>query len=109
MKTSGFKLDTSPFADAANATKKLATVLEEAIANADKAINALYGDWSGKGRNEFEKKYKLFERQVGDIRTGLWDLYEDIVEAETNYIQADTDLAKTMDGMSEGGMTLSDY
>ncbi len=109
MKTDGFKLDTSPFAESANATKKLATVLEEAIGNVDKAINSLYGDWSGKGRNEFEKKYKIFERQVGDIRVGLWDLYEDIVEAETYYIQADTDLAKSVDGVSEGGLALSDY
>ena len=43
MKTDGFKLDTSPFAESANATKKLATVLEEAIGNVDKAINSLYG------------------------------------------------------------------
>lgn len=104
-----FKLDTSAFTESAQAAKKLAETLEEAIADADKAINNLYDVWAGKGRNEFEKKYKIFEQQVADIRTGLWDLYDDIVTAEEKYIQADTDAAKTMDGVSEGGISLSDY
>lgn len=93
-----FKLDTSSFADSANSAKKLAETLEDAIANCDKAINALYFVWSGKGRNEFEKKYKIFEQQVADIKTGLWDLYEDIVTAEESYIQADCDSAKAIEG-----------
>lgn len=104
-----FKLDTSAFAKSAVATKKLAITLEGAIAKADKAINNLYDVWVGKGRNEFEKKYKIFEQQVADIKNGLWDLYEDIVAAEGGYIQADTDAAKEMDGVSEGGISLSDY
>ena len=104
-----FSLDTSSFADSAKAAKKLAETLEDAIADADKAINSLYDIWVGKGRNEFEKKYKIFEQQVADIKNGLWDLYEDIVAAEEAYIQADTDAAKAMDGVSEGVITLSDY
>lgn len=104
-----FSLDTSSFADAANSTKQLAQDLEKAITAADKAINGLYGVWSGKGRNEFEKKYKIFEQQVADIRTGLWDLYEDIVAAEEGYIQADTDAAKQMAGTQSGVIGLDQY
>lgn len=104
-----FSLDTSSFADSAAAAKKLAETLEDAIANADRAINNLYSVWAGKGRNEFEKKYHVFEQQVSDIKNGLWELYEDIVEAEESYIQADTDAAKTLDGASEGVITLNDY
>lgn len=104
-----FKLDTSSFSDAANSAKKLAENLENAMLNCDNAINSLYWDWSGKARNEFEKKYKIFESQVTDIKNGLWDLYEDIVAAEESYIQADTDAAKAMDGVSEGGISLKDY
>lgn len=104
-----FKLDTSAFTKSAEAAKNLAETLEGAIAKADKAINDLYDVWAGKGRNEFEKKYKIFEQQVADIKNGLWDLYEDIVAAEEGYIQADTDAAKAMDGVSEGGISLSDY
>ena len=104
-----FKLDTSVFSTSAEATKKLAETLEDAIADADRAINELYSVWYGKGRNEFEKKYKIFEQQVADIKNGLWDLYEDIVDSEEAYIQADTDAAKTKSGVSEGEITLSDY
>lgn len=93
-----FKLDTSSFAESASNAKKLAENLESSIAKTDKAINALYSTWSGKGRNEFEKKYKIFEQQVADIKNGLWDLYEDIVGAEEDYIQADCDASKKLDG-----------
>lgn len=95
-----FSLDTSSFAESAEAAKKLAETLENAIADADRAINSLYDVWAGKGRNEFEKKYKIFEQQVADIKNGLWDLYEDIVNAEEEYIQADCDAAKKLDGKS---------
>ena len=79
---------TSAFTESAEAAKNLAETLEGAIAKADKAINNLYDVWAGKGRNEFEKKYKIFEQQVADIKNGLWDLYEDIVAAEEGYIQS---------------------
>lgn len=104
-----FKLDTSSFADAANATKNLAEDLENVIAKCDKAINTLYDNWAGKGRNTFEKKYKAFEQQSADIKNCLWELYEDIVDAEEGYIQADTDAAKQLDGSTEGSITLNDY
>lgn len=104
-----FSLDTSSFADSAEAAKKLTEALEDAIADADRAINKLYDVWAGKGRNEFEKKYKIFEQQVADIKNGLWDLYEDIVAAEEGYIQADTDAAKQLDGVSEGVISISNY
>lgn len=99
---SKFKLDTSKFVNVANDTKKLADELENVILKCSNTINKLYGDWSGETRNEFEKKYKIFDSQVTDIKNGLWDLYEDIVTAEESYIQADTDLAKTMKGNNEG-------
>lgn len=95
-----FKLDTQAFSDAAESAKKLAEELEGAIAKTDRAINTLYGKWSGKGRNEFEKKYKIFEQQVADIRKGLWDLHDDIVTAEEEYIKADLESAKAQDGKS---------
>lgn len=93
-----FSLDTSSFSQSAVSAKKLAEDLETAISKCDKAINALYSTWAGKGRNEFEKKYKIFEQQVADIKNGLWDLYEEIVSAEESYIQADCDAAKAVSG-----------
>ena len=104
-----FKLDTSAFANAANSTKQLAESLETVVKDCDDAVNSLCWDWVGITRNEFEKKYKIFESQSTDIKNGLWDLYEDIVAAEESYIQADTDLAKTMEGKTEGYLSLDEY
>ena len=94
-----FKLDTSAFANSANATKKLAEKLDEVIEKTDNAVDALFDSWAGQGRNAFEKKYHIFERQISDIRTGLWDLYEDIVEAEEKYIETDLKSEKGIDGV----------
>ena len=94
MANQTFKLDTSSFAESASNAKKLAENLESAMAKSDRAINELYFTWAGKGRNEFEKKYKIFEQQVIDIKNGLWDLYEDIVTAEEEYIKLDCEAAK---------------
>lgn len=96
-----FQLNTESFADSANAAKKLAETLGEAIENCDNAVDNLYFSWAGISRNEFEKKYHIFERQVKDIKTGLWELYEDIVKSEEAYIQADVDMAKQVEGSYE--------
>ena len=101
MGQESFQLDTSSFADSANAAKKLAETLADAIEDCDTAIDNLYFSWAGMSRNEFEKKYHIFERQVKDIKTGLWDLYEDIVDAEEAYIQMDVDMAKEIEGSYE--------
>ena len=104
-----FKLDTSAFANAANSAKTLADELENVILDCSNEVNLAYSDWSGETRNEFEKKYKIFDSQATDIKNGLWDLYEDLVAAEESYIQADTDIAKKLGGVSEGNISLKDY
>lgn len=95
-----FKLDTSAFAESANATKALTEELDTVIEKTDNAVNALFDSWAGQGRNTFEKKYHIFERQISDIRTGLWDLYEDIIEAEKSYIETDLKSEKSIDGVA---------
>ena len=89
-----FSLDTSSFAESAKAASALATSLSDAISEADKAVNRMLDSWVGKGRNEFQKKYHIFEQQVTDLKHGLWDLYEAIISAEEAYILADTEAAK---------------
>lgn len=94
-----FKLDTSAFAKSANATKKLTEQLDAVIEKVDNSVDELFGSWVGKGRNAFEKEYHIFERQMSDVRNGLWDLYEDIVGAEEAYIQQDLENAKEHAGV----------
>lgn len=95
-----FELDTKPFADAAKSAMDLAEKLGTAIDDTEKAIKTLYEYWSGKGQREFQKKFKVFEWQIADIKQGLLDLYDDIVTAEEEYIKQDLENAKKEAGKS---------
>ncbi len=64
--------------------------------------------WEGKGCNEFEKQYRLLVQQLSDITDNLWDTGEKILTAEQDYIQADTNAAKALDGVTRGGVTNAD-
>jgi len=46
----------------------------------------------------FEKKYRVLSQQFGDLSDDLRDISESIYQMEQEYIQADTDLAKALDG-----------
>lgn len=99
--TDDFKLNTEKFSAAAHTAKELAEKLEDVHKECDKNIDTAYFSWAGKGRNEFEKKYHIFEQQFTDLKNSLWDIYESIVAAESSYIQGDVDSAKQLDGKTE--------
>lgn len=96
-----FELNTKSFSEVAHTAKALAEKLEDAHKECDKSIDAAYFSWAGKGRNEFEKKYHVFEQQFSDLKNSLWDIYESIVAAENSYIQGDVDSAKQLDGKTD--------
>ena len=54
--------------------------------------------WAGEGRNSFEKKYRILSQQFGDLRDEVREISEGLIDMEQAYIQADTDLAKSMEG-----------
>lgn len=60
---------------------------------------ATYG-WYGQSRTEFDKKAHMLFQNVQDISQELYDISEYLVTASESYIQADVDLAKTQDGVS---------
>ncbi len=99
--SSDFKLNTEKFSSIAHKAKKLAEKLEDAHTVCDKNIDTAYFSWAGKGRNEFEKKYRIFEQQFSDLKNSLWDVYESIIAAENSYIQGDVDSAKQLDGKTD--------
>ena len=65
----------------------------------ERARDDLLKTWVGKGRNEFEKQFRLLDQQFSDIVDDTMDTYEAILKAEGDYIQLDTDLAKQADGV----------
>lgn len=97
---SDFYLDVSAFDDAIENTKELAKKLQETKEDLDREKNNLIATWIGEGRNKFEAKYGVLTRQLGDIKDDLYQIAEDLLACAEAYIQADTNLAKTQDGVS---------
>lgn len=96
-----FSLDTSNFADVISKADSLADKMAELKNDLDNLKNNLMFTWAGKGRNTFEKKYRLLSQQFGDLKEDLREIAEGLKEMEQDYIQADTDLAKSLDGTSK--------
>lgn len=93
-----FSLDTSNFASVISKADSLADKMGELKNDLDNLKNNLMFTWAGKGRNTFEKKYRLLSQQFGDLKEDLREIAEGLKEMEQEYIQADTDLAKALDG-----------
>ncbi len=95
-----FKLDTSSFDEVAKACKDLAEKMESLKQEMDDYKTRLMFSWAGEGRNMFEKKYRVLAQQFGDLSDSLRDMSEEIYSKEQAYIQADTDSAKALEGVT---------
>lgn len=97
---SEFKLDTTNFADVYQAARTLAKTMTQYKEEIDEKKDSLMDTWTGKGRDAFEKKYNLISRQFVDLSDEMNEIAESIGAASDTYRQADTDLAKSLDGKS---------
>lgn len=93
-----FRLDTASFDEAAKLCKTLAEKMGNLKNDMDGMKANLMFSWAGAGRNMFEKKYRVLSQQFGDLSDDLRDISESIYDMEQEYIQADTDLAKALEG-----------
>lgn len=93
-----FFLDTASFDEVAGICKDLSEKMLSVKNEMDGMKSLLVFTWAGEGRDSFEKKYRLLSQQFGDLSDSLRDISEGIYEMEQTYIQADTDLAKSLDG-----------
>jgi|GEM_PF-450785 len=93
-----FNLDTKSFDEAARLSKELAEKMKDIKDTMDGAKNNLMFSWIGDGRDMFEKKYRVLSQQFGDISDDLREISESIYEMEQEYIQADVELAKGLEG-----------
>lgn len=93
-----FFLDTKSFDKVAELCKDLAEKLSDTINEMDLEKDKLMFTWTGEGRNTFEKKYRILSQQFTDISDDLRDISESVYQMEEEYIQADVELAKAMDG-----------
>lgn len=93
-----FYLNTETFKETASLYKDLAKKMENIKKDMDEMKSNLLFTWEGEGRNMFEKKYRLLRQQFGDVSDDLREMAEDIYDMEQEYIQADTDMAKQLEG-----------
>ena len=68
----------------------------EIKSDVEKTTNALFSNWQGKGKTQFEKDYATIFQQLTDIADIMYELYDALVDAEAAYIQADEDAAKML-------------
>lgn len=88
------KIDTSHFPEALENIKAMANAMEDIVDNLNDRKADLIENWVGKGRNQFEKSYKVILRKIQDGTDITWDVYENLIEAQGRLIQADVDAAK---------------
>lgn len=60
------------------------------------ATTNLFLNWTGKGRNAFEKDYEAIYIQLKDIEDILYELYNALVDGLSAYITTDEALNKKM-------------
>ena len=88
------KVDTSHFADAYTSIETMANSMKDVVDNLNDYKADIIDNWVGKGRNQFEKSYKVLLRKMKDGTDITWDIYENLLKAEGELIQADIDAAK---------------
>lgn len=93
-----FNLNTENMATAADKCKKMAEKMRALKSDLESAKDSLLWSWVGEGRDEFEKQFRLLAQQFSDIIDDTWNMYEELIAKEGEYIQADTDAAKQLDG-----------
>ena len=93
-----FSLDTGNFEETINKADDLADKMSDLKNHLDELNNMLMLSWTGKGRNTFEKKYRLLSQQFGDLRDELRDFTEKLKDMEQVYLQADVDISKSLAG-----------
>lgn len=93
-----FQLDTSGMSMVADQCKQLAEQMSTLKDDLVSAKDALLWTWVGEGRNEYEKQFRLLVQQFSDIIGDTWNMYEKLLSAEENYLQADTNAAKQLEG-----------
>ena len=79
--------------DAIKAIEKMAKSMEDLGDTLNDYKADLLVNWVGKGRNQFEKSYKVMKRKLDDGRDITWDMYEDLVSSQETLIQNDVDVA----------------
>lgn len=89
-------LDTNKFSEVVAVFKAEIETYNDIKSDVEKATNALFKNWQGKGKTQFEKDYTTIFQQLTDIADIMYELYNALIDAQAAYIQADEDAAKML-------------
>lgn len=89
-------LDTKGFNDAIEAFKNGIEEYNSIKADVSKTTKALFFNWQGKGKKQYESDYTTIYQQLNDIADIMYELYDSLVDAKALYIQADVEAAKLL-------------
>lgn len=88
------KLFTGDMTEAALEFRNNIDEFDDAKRLVERATTKLLSTWVGRGRNMFETQHTLLFGQLGDIQDTLYDIYEALVDSQTNYYNTDEELRK---------------
>ena len=89
-------LDTSKFDSTISAFNKGIEEYNNIKLTVEKITNALFSNWQGEGKTQFEKDYTTLYRQLTDIADIMYELYDALIDADAAYIKADEEAAKLL-------------
>ena len=89
-------LNTNQFTDTVKDFKEAAKEYNEIKFCIEKTTNALFLNWQGEGKKQFEKDYLVIYQQLSDIAEILYELRDAIIDAQAQYVLVDDEIAKAM-------------
>ena len=90
-------LDTNKFSSTIESFRKGILEYNDIKSGIEKTTNALFFNWQGEGKKQFEKDYVVIYQQLADIADILYELQDAIIEAQANYVLTDEEIAKAID------------
>lgn len=85
-------VDTEAIYNAHTEIKTLVSTYKNVKANVSTITNTIKDNWVGKGRNEFQAQYNLLIKKVDDFGDTLVDIYDALVDAESQYEESDLNI-----------------
>lgn len=90
------RLNTSEMEDTAIKFRNSISEFGKCCDRMEKITGDLLSSWEGKGKNQYETQYRILKGKLADINDELYDIYEELIEAEAAYGEADVKIAKKM-------------
>ena len=90
------KLDTNGIDETAVKFRESIQTFQGYCEEMDNITKTLLDSWDGKGKKMYETQYRILKGKLADINDELYDIYEELIDAEAAYGEADRKIAKEM-------------